>query len=110
MYKVLFYILGAVVVGLLAAAPARAQEGLPVYELSVSFSPGESLLEGNARIDLPAGGQWEVGTAGLQVLEASLDAAPLDAGAINRDGGLKVEGGGVLRLGYRAVLSGTAED
>jgi aminopeptidase N len=110
MYKVLFYILGAVVVGLLAAAPARAQEGLPVYELSVSFSPGESLLEGNARIDLPAGGQWEVGTAGLQVLEASLDAAPLDAGAINRDGGLKVEGGGVLRLGYRAVLAGTAED
>lgn len=109
MFKLLSNILGVVLAGLLAASAAHAQEVLPVYELSVSFSTGENLLKGDARIALPADGKWEVGTFGLEVLEASLDGGPLDAGSVNRDGGVRVDGG-VLRISYQAVLSGTGMD
>jgi len=88
----------ATVLMLAGVSLGRAEEGLPRYDLSVGVRPGEGLLTGTARINLPEGWKGAVNTDGLSVLSAAIDGKPVTEKI--RDGKLDASGGREVVIHY----------
>jgi uncharacterized iron-regulated protein len=105
-----FNIFGAIFLCVILTLPARAEDSIPNYELSVSFDLDENLLRGDALISLPAEKEWTIRTGGMKILKASFEGVALDPETVSEAHEINVTRGGVLELGYEKVFRETETD